>query len=61
MGLNQILFKFMKEVIGKSKVSTALILMGPIAKGYNLRLNRVKEFKKVREIVESKYKIIKWN
>lgn len=51
----------MKEVIGKSKVSTALILMGPIAKEHNLRLNRVKEFKKVREIVESKYKIIKWN
>jgi hypothetical protein len=51
----------MKEVIGKSKLSTALILMEPIAKEYNLRLNRTKEFKKVREIVENKYNIMKWS
>ena len=50
----------MKEVIGKSKVSTALILMEPIAKENNLRLNRPKEFKKVREIIEERYKVIKW-
>ncbi len=61
MVLNQILFKYMKEVIGKSKLSTALILMEPIAKEYNLRLNRTKEFKKVREIVENKYNIMKWS
>jgi len=43
----------MKELIGKSKLTNVLPLMQNIANREGLRLNRAKEFKQVRAILES--------
>jgi len=47
----------MKELIGKSKVTSVLPLLKMVADENNLKLSRVKDFKQARIILENRYKI----
>ena len=50
----------MKEILGKSKVTNALPLLKMVAEENNLKLNRVTDFKKIRILLENRYKVNKW-
>lgn len=45
----------MKVLIGKSKVTDVLPLLDMVAKENNLRLNRAKDFKQARTLLENRY------
>jgi hypothetical protein len=47
----------MKELIGKSKVTSVLPLLKMVADENNLKLSRSKDFKQARIILENRYKI----
>lgn len=47
----------MKELIGKSKITSVLPLLKMVASENGLKLNRAKDFKKARVILENRYKI----
>ena len=52
----------MKELIGKSKVSDVLPLLRIVAEENGLTLNRAKDFKQARTLLENRYtlKRISW-
>ena len=50
----------MKEVLNKSKMSDVLPLLKIVAEENNLKLNRVKDFKKIRILLENRYKVNRW-
>ena len=47
----------MKELIGKSKVTSVLPLLKMVAEENGLKLSRAKDFKQARNILENRYKI----
>lgn len=49
----------MKELIGKSKVTAVLPLLENVAKREGLRLNRSRDFKQARHLLESEIKVNK--
>lgn len=50
----------MKEIIGKSKVTTVLPLLKIVAEENGLKLNNHKQFKTARKLLEERYTIKKW-
>lgn len=50
----------MKEVLNKSKMSDVLPLLKIVAEENNLKLNCVKDFKKIRILLENRYKVNRW-
>ena len=49
----------MKELIGKSKVTSVLPLLKVVAEENNLKLGRSKDFKQAVIILENRYKVNK--
>lgn len=49
----------MKELIGKSKVTSVLPLLKIVAEENNLKLSRSKDFKQAVVILENRYKVNK--
>lgn len=50
----------MDKLIGTSKITDVLPLLSRVARENNLRLNRAKEFKTVRQLLAKRYKIISY-
>lgn len=50
----------MREIINNSKLSHVLPLLKIVAEENNLKLNRVKDFKKIRILLENRYKVNRW-
>jgi hypothetical protein len=49
-----------KEILDKSKMGHVLPLLKIVAEENNLKLNRVKDFKKIRILLENRYKVNRW-
>lgn len=51
--------KTMDELIGASKVSDAMPMLRVVAEQNNLKLSNAKDFKKARQILSEKFKVIR--
>ena len=51
--------KTMDELIGASKVSDAMPMLRTVAEQNNLKLSNAKDFKKARQILSEKFKVIR--
>lgn len=51
--------KTMDQLIGASKVSDAMPMLKTVAEQNNLKLFKAKDFKKARQILSEKFKVIR--